>query len=103
MKTIIAGAELVAALETEKEQRVRKVGQYFESESLCAFQQSVARRGIIGAEVVETIYGFSLRYDSGLQNFGIIVRRIPTLEAAHEAARSWVAQDSSKRYAWSRK
>lgn len=104
--TVIAGAELLAQLQIEKDQKVAKskfVEGCYASDSLVPWQQEISRRGILGAEIVKTIYGYSLRYDSGLQNFGIITGRIGTLEQAENIAREWIAREPAKRYAWIRK
>lgn len=109
---IVAGAELHTAIEAEKETTVphsKRPGleQYYESEALCAFHCKLDRRGILGAELVKSIYGWSVRYDSGLQNFGIIAgSRCGTLDGtladAERYAREWVAQDPTRRYVWVR-
>ena len=46
-----------------------KAGEFYSSEPLCEWQRDVSRRGIVGAEIVESMYGWSVRYDSGLQNW----------------------------------
>jgi hypothetical protein len=47
-------------------------------------------RGRAEAEVVKTIYGYSIRYVSGLHNFAIIHRRIPSYEDAVRIGTEWV-------------
>lgn len=55
-------------------------------------------------EIVQSIYGQSVRYDSGLQNFGLVLSgRGITLDEAEAFCRDWVAQDPEHRYAWRRK
>lgn len=106
---MVAGAELYDALETEKERTVPMNGQYFQSEPLCRWQSEVSRRGILGAEVIDcTPHGCSVRYDSGLQNFGLLAGSRcgmldGSLEDAERWARAWVAEDPTRRYAWRRK
>jgi hypothetical protein len=102
-RRLIAGADLYDALRAEREALPRARCGNFESEALCRLQEAQARRGILGAELVETIYGWSVRYDSGLQNFGILAgprsgRLDGSLEAAEKFARQWVAEDASRRY-----
>jgi hypothetical protein len=70
----------------------------YDSETLCAHQREMASRGYLGAEIVETSHGFSLRYDSGLQDWGLIVRGCPTLADAERAAHHWQAADPTRRY-----
>lgn len=105
--TIVAGQDLIVALEAEKVARVPQNAWGFESEKLCEFQRDVSGRGIIGAEVVCSNYGHSVRYDSGLQNFGLLAgsrsgQLDGSLEAAETWARAWVAKDPTRRYAWKR-
>ena len=74
-----------------------------DSESLCEFQRKANTAGYLEAEIVESNYGYSLRYASGLQNCGLIKssrhREIDgTFQGAVEAARVWVAADPAKRY-----
>lgn len=106
-KQIVAGQELHAALVAEREALIPKVGNLYSSEPLCALQRAQAGRGILGAELVESLYGWTVRYDSGLQNWGLLARTRRrggeldgTLEAAAAWATAWVAQDPARRYAW---
>lgn len=106
--TIVAGDELLTAMEAEQRAIVPETGSGFKSEALCALQRKQAARGILGAEIVDTFYGFSVRYDSGLQNWGLLAscnaRQLDgSFEAAAEWAKAWVAQDPDRRYAWSSK
>src|SRR4051812_32403084 len=105
---VIAGRPLVDALNAETEARVVRDVRGFESEGLCAVQRAQAARGILGAEIVASIYGWSVRYDSGLQNFGILAgARAKQVDGsftdAAAWAAAWVAQDPERRYAWVRK
>jgi hypothetical protein len=70
----------------------------FDSDTLCAHQRAMASRGYLGAEIVDTVRGFSLRYDSGLQDWGLIVRGLASYEDAVDAARRWQAADPTRRY-----
>ena len=105
---LVAGKELYDSIQAEKERTVPKNGPYFQSEPLCEFQKSVSRRGIIGAEIVLSNYGYSVRYDSGLQDWGLLAssrsKQVDgTIEDAVKFAERWVAQDPERRYAWRRK
>lgn len=100
---VIAGAELKAELSAEIEARVPVRFGYRESEALCAVQREQARRGILAAELVESVYGWSVRYASGVQNFGLLASsrrgQVDGSRADAEAwARRWVAQDPGRRY-----
>lgn len=104
--TIVAGGELYASLQAEKAAQVQETGLGFNSEQLCALQRKQSGRGILGAEIVRSMYGYSVRYDSGLQEWGIIKpargSRDPSFAAALEFCRTWVAADPAHRYAWHR-
>lgn len=105
--TVIAGRDLLIAMEAEQDATVEFTGRGYDSEQLCALQQREARRGILGVEVVVSNYGCSVRYDSGLQNFGLVASSRTkevdgTLEDAERFAREWVARDPKRRYAWRR-
>ena len=106
--TIVAGGDLIDALDAETRALVPHTGRGFASEDLCSLQRKQAARGILGAELVESKYGWSVRYDSGLQNWGLIASsRSGTLDGSLEAAaawaQAWAAEDPSHRYAWHRK
>jgi hypothetical protein len=97
---IIAGQALYDALQAEKARRCRR-----NAEDLCRVQEEIARRGIVGAQLVQSIYGWGVRYDSGLQNWGLIAssraKQVDgTLEDAERFALAWVAEDPARRYAW---
>lgn len=103
--TVVAGAELLTTMEAEKNATVTRNPNGYVSDEFCELQIKQARRGIIGVEIVASLHGSSVRYDSGLQNFGLLAtsRELGgTLEAAEEYARKWVAVDPERRYAWRR-
>ena len=104
---IVAGEMLVDQLTAEQKARVQRNGAGFASEQLCELQRERARNGLLGVELVQSFYGWSVRYDSGLQNFGLLAGARSgtldgTLEDAERCARAWVAQDPDRRYAWRR-
>lgn len=102
--TIIAGGDLYAALQAEKAARVQRKPRGFDSEQLCRLQESQAGRGILGAQIVLSNYGYSVRYDSGLQGWAILRPARGQADASHEAAvafcHAWVAGNPASRYAW---
>lgn len=105
---IVAGEVLVNAMTSETKARCEWTGYGYNSSQLCELQRERASRGIIGCEIVVSNYGCSVRYDSGLQNFGLLAsskaKQIDgTLEDAEKFALNWVAQSPSNRYAWRRK
>ncbi len=102
---IVAGSDLVDAMSVETKSRCQHTGNGYNSDQLCQLQREQAGRGITGVEIVQSIYGYSVRYDSGLQGFGLLVRSRDlggTLKAAEAYCRNWVAQEPLKRYAWRR-
>ena len=103
--TIIAGHDVREAMDREIEGRVKRDLTGFKSEDLCKVQEDLAVRGILGAQLVRSMFGWSVRYDSGLQNWGLLASsRQGTLDgsfkAAVEWAEAWVAKDPLHRYAW---
>jgi len=105
---VVAGRDLLVQMEADRDRLVPKTaGGCYSSEELCALQRSEARRGILGVELVDSNYGWSVRYDSGLQNFGLLAgsrsgQLDGSLEDAERYAREWVACDPERRYAWRR-
>lgn len=103
---LVAGAVLYEKLREEKRNTIpQNAAGYFESESLCRLQVQRANRGILGATLVLSMYGWSVRYDSGLQNFGLIAScrcgmLDGSLQMAEEFCRKWVAADPERRYAY---
>jgi hypothetical protein len=101
---IIAGQAIWDAMQDEKARHVPIGAGGYQSEALCKLQRSWAGRGIIGAQIVQSNYGWSVRYDSGLQNWGILRASRGAADPSHEAAvafcREWVAEDPAGRYAW---
>lgn len=105
---IVAGEELVDALTAEQVARVPRGCGGFRSEELCNLQRDRASRGLLGVELVKSNYGWSVRYDSGLQNFGLLAGSRSgaldgSLEDAERYAKEWVSKDPTRRYAWRRK
>lgn len=97
----IAGQNVLDEINTDRAAAVKqsklRAGCY-DSESLCAHQIKMSQRGYLGAEIVQTLRGWSLRYNSGLQDFGLIVRGIATWDDAVAAAHQWQAADTARRY-----
>lgn len=105
---IYAGHELFARLEHEKARECTPSKLYpgrFESGSLCRWQSQIHARGIIHARLCQTIFGWSVRSGSGLDNFCLLAGHrdgaLPnaTLDQAIEWARNWCADDPEHRYA----
>lgn len=73
-------------------------GDAFDQE-LCALQVSQHQAGLRTATVHETIYGFSVRSSSGLDNQAFIPngRRLATWQDAMTAGRTWAGQDPEHR------
>lgn len=73
------------------------------SDRLCRFQESEAGKGLLEAALVKSMYGWSVRYASGLQDFGLIASSRSgqldgTYEGACEYARKWQEQDPTRRF-----
>jgi hypothetical protein len=101
---IIAGHALYAELQVEKDAMVPKTEAGYDSADLCRWQSRKAGRGIVGAHIVRSTYGWSVRYDSGLQNWGLLRAARGSADTSREAAVAfciaWVAADPAHRYAW---
>ena len=107
MLKFIAGEELWNELQVEKIASVpQNAAGLFESKALCALQAKQAQRGIVGAELVKSGYGWMVRYASGIQNFGVIAGgnfgslNGWTYWTAEKFAEDWVAEDPAHRYAF---
>jgi hypothetical protein len=103
----IAGQDLYESMQAERTAAIEASGipyGYGRSEVLCRVQEKQAGRGLTGAQIVRSMYGFSVRYDSGLQNWGLLKSARgssdPSLEAAKQFCLDWVAQAPNSRYAW---
>lgn len=100
---VVAGGDLLARLEAEKLTKVPRNQRGFASEPLCDLQREWARRGVLGANLCKSIYGWSVRYDSGLQEWALIASSRygevdGTFADAVREARAWQAQDPERRY-----
>lgn len=102
---IIAGLDVVEAIRAERARTVAAGSRpgTFDSETLCRHQERIASRGVLGAEIVKSNYGYSVRYDSGLQNWGLLASsRAGTVDGSLEAAiawaKTWQAEDPTRRY-----
>ena len=79
-----------------------------QGQPLTTLQEKQAQEGLIFVEICPTLYGWSVRYGSGLQNFDVLASaRKGTLDGtkkdALRFATEWVAQDPQNRYAFLRK
>lgn len=107
---IVIGQQVHAALMAERERLVphsKRPGleHCYESKPLCQWQSDVHYRGYRGAELVKSIYGWSVRSDSGMENFCLIYSSRAgqvdgTFEDAVRAAQEWVDENPGKRYVW---
>ncbi len=72
-----------------------------DSESLCKFQIEASRMGFIEMELVRSNYGWSVRYASGIYNFGLFSGARGTdgsWDRAMRVALAWQQQDPARRY-----
>lgn len=79
----------------------------YASEPLCRWQQSEGRYGILEIEIVRSASGYSVRYASGLMNFGLVAcKRMGnvdgSLDSAKVFAQQWQAADPTRRIVSSR-
>jgi hypothetical protein len=103
---IVAGHDLVDAMEVEQKAKCRWGCGGYNSDDLAVLHREQSSRGLRGVELVKAIKGWSVRYDCGLQNFGLLATSSDlggSLEAAEQFANNWVSQDPSRRYAWRRR
>jgi hypothetical protein len=66
-------------------------------EDLVRLQVEFHGRGRLEAKVVDTIHGWSVRYATGLMDFGLLFRRLPTYAEAVRQGTAWVNQDPDNR------
>lgn len=107
--TIVAGQDAWDAAQASKEQHVRPSETRrgcWESESLVRWQQGVGRRWE-GVELCQSVYGWSVRSSSGLDNFALLAssryKQVDgTYEDAIRWAERWIAQEPGFRYAFKR-
>jgi hypothetical protein len=91
----IAGEETWNELQAEKVLKVSQNARGFNSRELIILQGEWSRRGILGAELVESsMRGWTLRYDSGIQNWSIIAADMTKGEVIE------FAMDPSHRYVY---
>ena len=96
----IAGEETWNKLQAEKIMKVRKSERGYNSRELIILQGEWSSRGVLGAELVQSMHrNWTLRYDSGIQNWGIIAADMTKGEVI-EYAIAWVAMDPSHRYVY---
>jgi len=77
---------------------VPKNGEYYQSDPLCKLQVSQSARGFRAAHLVLSVRGWTVRYASGIQNFGIL-RLSDSFDPASalEWATKWVNRDPKSR------
>lgn len=105
---IEGGHDLVDVLTAARDANISRNARGFDSEQLCALQVREAGQGVLGVELVESAYGWTVRYDSGLQNWGLLASARSgqldgSLDDARRYALAWLAEDPKNRYAWRRK
>lgn len=109
--TVVAGHSVVAAINEDRARAVissAHMPDCADSESLCAHQRRMSGMGYLGAEIVKSNYGYSVRYDSGLQDFGLLAgSRSGPLDGSYDDAVRWAiewqARDAGRRYVWVRR
>src|SRR5262245_40363136 len=87
---IIAGTDTVLAIRAKRKPNT----------DIPAAQMQEARDGILGTMIVRSLYGWTVRYDSGLQSWAILARALPSKAEAAQFITNWVAVDPARRYGW---
>lgn len=95
--TVIAGQDVVDRI------RASRAALRGGDDNLVRAQERDAQAGILGAEIVQTTRGWSVRYDSGLQGRGILFPGPMSFTRAAAWAWEWQARDPDRRYAWARR
>jgi hypothetical protein len=77
---------------------VPKVGNYYESNALVALQERQSRAGYLPAKLIKSNFGWSIRYASGLQDFGVLLapRGRMTLAEVIAWGKQWVAASPNR-------
>ena len=97
--TILAGESVVDTLRAENASLENLDPLRFDfNEELCALQRRQSNRGYVPAHLVKSMYGWTLRYASGLQGFSIITRLGKDFDTAVEGAREWASDAPDHRY-----
>lgn len=111
---VIAGASVLAEMAADRDATVLRSTRpgredCYDSHTLCRHQERMHGRGIRGGELVKSMYGWTVRADSGCQDFCILAgttqRGGPldgSLEAAEQWSVRWVNEDPTRRYVWAR-
>ena len=74
------------------------------TENLCKTQESQGTRGYLPAELVQTAYGWSVRYGSGLQGFGLLISgKGKTKQQVIQEGIGWAEKDPDHREFYARK
>jgi hypothetical protein len=105
---VVVGQGVAAALDAEKASLPRGFHPgTFASEPLCAWQREVHARGFRDVELVQSVYGWSVRSGTGLENFALLASsRAGQVDGSYEDAlrwaTKWCADSPERRYAWRR-
>jgi hypothetical protein len=84
--------------DNEIREKVGKVGSTFESKSLSEMQIEQASKGRLSANLIRSIYGWTVRYASGLQDFSILyASRKFDIKQALEFGIEWANNDPENR------
>jgi hypothetical protein len=107
VRTVVAGQDVfdeVSRLRAIAAEINPRYGRNYDPEWLPRHQIAMSGRGYIEAEIVKSMYGYTLRYASGLQDFGLIWSRgrggpfVDNFAQCVEKAREWQAEGPKRRY-----
>lgn len=107
-KRVIIGykvAEEIAAFKAQMVAPSKTVPGHLDITSLVDFQRAMSFKGYIEAEIIQSKYGYNVRYASGSPDLGLISLARGTdgsFERAFNAAKAWVEQTPTLRYVTTR-
>jgi hypothetical protein len=107
-KRVIIGykvAEEIAAFKAQMVAPSKTVPGHLDITSLVDFQRAMSFKGYIEAEIIQSKYGYNVRYASGSPDLGLISPARGTdgsFERAFNAAKAWVEQTPTLRYVTTR-
>ncbi len=102
-RIVIAGNDAYLRYSQLRDVQVSKTKNRLGSEALPKAQIMLSQIGFIEAEIVASVYGYSLRYASGIYNWGIIYSNRnghsdEQLEHVRKQAVEWVNQSLQNRF-----
>lgn len=89
---------LIAGNPTKWDEETQKLVDDNNMKGLVSLQESQAARGRLSAHLIRSMYGWTVRYASGLQNFGLLhSSKSSDIRKAVEFGVEWANQDPQNR------